>query len=270
MDLDWCFDDNFSNTKNFNENLIIDKEKKNKSIEKKIDQSKFINFEEISNCFKINLDVVHSKKDLLIILNYQSMISNYLRTFIRGKVNKFNDTNQITFDEYNLIIEYLNWLSTSCNKIKKIFPIYFRKDNNYDPNTIKLFKTSSYKFCNFKEYCSVHKNKNKCDKNHFVYDMIINDILKLIDSIQLIGVDSINWILSNKLIKVTYFNDENKYSIEKIGNLNLHGELNQNQFIVDKTSIFKSFDVVSYVLNKMYDEAFYFVNYDVSTHLINL
>ena len=181
-----------------------------------------------------------------------------------------NDHIEITQEEYILINKYLVWLHTSCNSIKSYFSVPLRRDNSYDPNTIKLFKTSSYKFCNFKESCSIHKNKNKCDKNHFVFDMIINDISKLIDSVRIIGIENMNWVMSNKMIKITYFIDEKNYQIEKINNINIPHDFDENQFIIDKTLIFKSFDVISYVLNKMYDEAYCFINYDIETFLINL
>jgi hypothetical protein len=267
MDLDWCSDENLSDTKNFNENLIINKDKKKKINTDKEQESnnKDVN---INECFNLNLNV-KDNKNLLSILNYLSIISNYLRTFIRNKSTKFNDFIEITPNEFVSIHKYLNWLNVSCNSIKKFFSVPLRRDNSYDPSNIKLFKTSSYKFCNFKESCSIHKNKNKCDKNHFVFDMIINDINKLIESIELVDIDNINWIMSNKIIKVTFIIDEKKYLIEKINNPNIGEDLEDNQFIIDKTLIFKSFDVISFVLNKMYDEAYCFLNFDVESHLIN-
>ncbi len=268
MDLDWCTDENLSNTTNFNENLIINKEKKKISdIDKEQEKTKSdINIE---NCFDIDLTITNNKK-LLLILNYLSLISNHLRTFVRNKSTKFNEFTEITPKEFELINKYLSWLNDGCNVTKKYFSVPLRRDNSYDPNTIKLFKTSSYKFCNFKETCSIHKNKNKCDKNHFVFDMIINDISKLIESVKIIGIENINWILSNKIVKITYFSEDKKYQVEQLLNNNLIGDLDENQFVIDKTLIFKSFDVISYVLNKMYDEAYCFINYDIESFLINL
>lgn len=268
MDLDWCTEENLSNTKNFNENVVLNKDKKkNTTVEKDLEQNhKDLNIEE---CFNLDLNVKDSK-NLLMVLNYLSLISNHLRTFIRNKSTKFNEFTEVTSSEYEFIIKYLDWLNKACTAVKKYFSVPLRRDNSYDPNTIKLFKTSSYKFCNFKESCSIHKNKNKCDKNHFVFDMIINDICKLIESIKIIGTNNINWVLSNKIIKITYFNEEKKYIIENISSINTIGDLDENQFIVDKTLIFKSFDVISYVLNKMYEEASCFLNYDIESFLINL
>ena len=268
MDLDWCSEENLSDTKNFNENLIINKDKKKKI---NTDKEQETNNKElnIGECFDLNLNV-KDNKNLLSVLNYLSIISNYLRTFIRNKSTKFNDFIEITPHEFELINKYLGWLNVACTSIKKYFSVPLRRDNSYDPNNIKLFKTSSYKFCNFKESCSIHKNKNKCDKNHFVFDMIINDINKLIESIEIIGIDNINWIMSNKIIKVTFIIDEKKYIIEKLNNVNIVGDLEDNQFIIDKTLIFKSFDVISFVLNKMYDEAYCFINFDIESYLINL
>jgi hypothetical protein len=267
MELDWYSDEDLLNTTKFNENSVINKEKK-----------KIINIEQnfeienknndIDNCFKINL-IVNDSKSLLYVLNYLSLVSNHLRTLMRNKSSKFNEFSEITKIEFDIIIKYLTWLLESCNSIKNFFAVPLRKDNSFDPNTIKLFKTSSYKFCNFKELCSIHRNKSKCDKNHFVFDMIINDIGKLIESINIIGNENINWILSNKLIKVNFDIESKVYSIEKINNLP-NGEIDENNFIIDKTLIFKSFDVISYVMTKMYEEAFNFLNYDTETLLITL
>ena len=214
MDLDWCYNYNLTNGTNFNENLIINKEKK-EIVECDTNQVIINDKTNIDDCFKLNLTVTNSK-ELLPILNYLLTVSNYLRSFIRNKGLKNTNFVNITNDEFLLIQKYLNWLFESCMAIKKFFSTPLRKDNSFDPSGIKLFKTSSYKFCNFKESCSIHKNKSKCDKNHFVFNMIINDISKLIESINIIGLDNINWILSNKTVKAVFFDNEKKYIFEKI------------------------------------------------------
>jgi hypothetical protein len=76
--------------------------------------------------------------------------------------------------------------------------------------------------------------------------------------------------MSNKIIKISFFEDEKNYVVEKIVSINNINDLDENQFIIDKTLIFKSFDVVSYVINKMYDEAYCFLNFDIESNLINL
>jgi len=50
------------------------------------------------------------------------------------------------------------------------------------------------------------------------------------------------------------------YRIERVTTFINTFDLDDSQFIIDKTLIFKSFDVISYVLNKMYEESFYFLN----------
>ena len=98
--------------------------------------------------------------------------------------------------------------------------------------------------------------------------MIINDISKLKESIEIVGLENINWTLNNKLIIATYC-DTHKYILENI-EIYKGIELGENQFIIDKTLIFKSFDVISYVLNKMYGEIFHFLNYNIQSYLINI
>lgn len=268
MELDWCSDENLSCFEKFNENSIIDKEKKKN--ENNISNINNPNNELIlDNCFLLNLDIT-DKKNILTIINYLSFISNYLRNTMRNKSSKYGDVKEIKIDEYEQIIKYIDWLILASNCVKKYFATPARRDNSYDPTNIKLFKTSSYKFCNFKESCSIHKNKqSKCEKNHFVFDMIINDIIKLKESIKIIGFDNINWLLNNKLIVCTFEPEKKEYLMN---NINIYNgeELNENQFIIDKTLIFKSFDVISYVLNKMYEETLYFVNNNIQTLLIDI
>ena len=50
--------------------------------------------------------------------------------------------------------------------------------------------------------------------------------------------------------------------IEPIENINL--ELG-NLYLIDKSVVFKCFDVISYVLNKMYEESSTFLNYDIES-----
>lgn len=268
MDLDWCETEDLKNGVAFNQDSIIVSKEKKKVLENQNEFDENKNELNIENCFNQNFDSIDNKK-LLTILNYLSLISNYLRTFIRNRSPKYIDSIEISEDEFINILKYLNWLLDSSNLIKKYFALPLRRDNSYDPNNIKLFKTSSYKFCNFKESCSIHKNKNKvCDKNHFVFEMIINDICKLIESVNTVGRNNLNWLLANKIIISTYDPESKKYTMNKANIAN--NCIDENQFIIDKTLIFKSFDVISYVLNKMYEEAYSFLNYDTESLLINI
>lgn len=267
MELDWCSEEDFSNTSKFNENSIISNEKKRNINLDENSQNKCD--VDIKKCFELDLDI-ENKKKLLTIMNYLSGISDFLRKFIRNKSSKFCGPTEITNDDFLLIKKYLEWLNIACNAVKNFYAVPLRRDNSYDPLTIKLFKTSSYKFCNFKESCSIHKNKqSKCDKNHFVFDMIINDISKLMESIDIIGLENINLILSNQIVKVTYLIDKQSYQIERFTSFINNVDLDVSQFIIDKTLIFKSFDVISYVLNKMYEESSYFLNQDNESLIIN-
>ena len=92
---------------------------------------------------------------------------------------------------------------------------------------------------------------------------------KLKKSIEIIGYENINWVLHNKFLVSTFDPDTNKYSIEKINTCN-NSEINEYQSFIDKNLIFKSFDVVSYVLNKMYEESLYFLNNNIDTLLIDI
>lgn len=266
MELDWCSDDNLSTFEKFNENSVINKNKiKNDNTQ--LDSINDFNNIKLEDCFTLNLKNIE-EKNILTIIYYLSFISNHLRTLMRNKSCKYGEVKKINNEELIKILKYLDWLNNASNIIKNFFAVPLRRDNSFDPSNIKLFKTSSYKFCNFKESCSIHKNKqSKCEKNHFVFDMIINDIFKLKESIEIIGLDNINWLLNNKIIICTFEPDTKKYYIE---NIDVYSgiQLNENQFIIDKTLIFKSFDVISYVLNKMFEESSYFLNNDIKSLLI--
>ena len=277
MELDWYSEDDLNNATIFNDNSIISHKSSdiiNQNSENIVDLKNNI---KIENCFEQNLDV-KNEAELLNILHYLSSVSNNLRTLIRNKnikqnnIKETNDENSIQIInqiEYDKILKYLIWIKEASVKIKNFFAIPYRKDNSFDPLNIKPFKTSSYKFCNFKESCSIHKNKNKtCDKNHFVFDMIINDITQLTESINLIGINNLNWILNNKNILINYSEESKNYSITKLNNNQGNIVENENYFLIDKTLIFKSFDVSSYVLNKMYEEAYSFLNFNNQSYQI--
>ena len=168
------------------------------------------------------------------------------------------------------LMKYLNWLYSTTSKIKKFFICKNKKDTSIDIdyNVHKLlFKTSSYKFCNYKDSCKIHKNKNKiCDKNHFVFDILLIDLQKLIESIELISKDDQNnlfWIIDDNII--IYDKINNIIEKHKFFNANI---LNENQMYIDKNLIFKCFDVISFIFNKMHDEAYLFLNYNISSELI--
>ena len=281
MDLDWCSEDSSNTAILFNDNSIIasisgDKSQPDPLINNNtnlINPNKNRKELSIHECFTINLDQIDRLK-LLDILNYLSYISNNLRSIIRNNtlVNGFSKEN------YDSLMNYLRWLYTACCKIKKYFNSVKRKESK-DDIILKPFKTSSYKFCNYKNGCSIHKNKNKtCDKNHFVFDMIINDISKLIESLELItsnNLDNINWIFSNKVLKITSQDETHTvFSFEKIEFTEKNTNSTENEvtfvYLIDKNIIFKCFDVISFVLNKMFDESSSFLTYNIQSLQINI
>jgi hypothetical protein len=274
MDLDWCTENIINESQPFNENSVIKQKTSDKSSNKQNNyqqnscfHNKYKRELEASECFNLNLDT-EDKLKILEILNYLSFVSNNLRTIIRNK-NLISGFDNDTFDN---LMKYLIWLRTACDKVKQKFVCSKRRDSGID-STFKPFKTSSYKFCNYKNACSIHKNKNKtCDKNHFVFDMVLIDICKLIESLEFISkidLDYLNWIFSDKCIKVTV-NDDSSCIVEQVDAIvNINIEITNIHYI-DKNVIFKCFDVISYVLNKMYEESSTFLSYDIDSYQINL
>jgi hypothetical protein len=269
MDLDWCTEDKINGSELFNDNSIIKYKTSEKNYNKCKNspqnaslQNKYKRELDASECFNLNLDS-KNKLDILEILNYLSFVSNNLRTIIRNK-NLISGFDQDNFDN---LMKYLTWLRNACDKVKTHF-VCSKKRDNINDIVFKPFKTSSYKFCNYKNSCSIHKNKNKtCDKNHFVFDMVLADIDKLIESLKVVSqnnLDYLNWIFSDKWISVSV-KEDSSYEIKQIDTVeNINVEI-QNLYLIDKNVVFKCFDVISYVLNKMYEESSTFLNYDIES-----
>jgi hypothetical protein len=274
MDLDWCTEDNINGFQLFNDNSVI----KHKISEKSSDKcknspqntfayNKYRKELDACECFNLNLNST-DKFDILEILNYLSFVSNNLRTIIRNK----NLVSGFDQDNFNNLIKYLTWLRDACDKVKTYFICSKRRDNIND-FIFRPFKTSSYKFCNYKNSCSIHKNKNKtCDKNHFVFDMVLIDIEKLIESLKVVSSNNfsnLNWIFSDKWINITV-NEDSSYQIKEMDTIeNVNLEI-PNVYFIDKNVVFKCFDVISYVLNKMYEESSAFLNYGIESFLIDI
>jgi hypothetical protein len=271
--IDWCSDNSFENEILFNNESRIKKKIETIGDIQKKNKNESINNNEIKieKCFELNL-IVKKREELLVIMNYMSFISNKLRGFIRQKNPFINNTDNLT---YNQLIQYLTWIYQACDKIKINFILKNRKELPNDIDNIKIFKTSSYKFCNFKDSCIIHKNKLKiCEKNHFVFDMVLGDIKVLLDSLNIIESNEVNnysnllWVLNDNIIifnkktseinKIDYFNYRNNYN----------NNLDENQVFIDKNTVFKCFDVISYVLNKMYEECYLFINFNIHSELI--
>ena len=269
--IDWCSDNSFDNETLFNNESIIKKKVETIGDIQKKNKNESNNSEiKIEKCLELNLNV-KKREELLVIMNYMSFISNKLRGFIRQKNPFINNTDNIT---YNQLIQYLTWIYNACDKIKVNFVLKNRKELPNDVDNIKVFKTSSYKFCNFKDSCIIHKNKLKiCDKNHFVFDMVLGDLKVLIDSLIIIESKDNNlynnllWILNDNII----IYNKKTTEIKKIDNFhqkNIYDNLNDDEVYIDKNIIFKCFDVISYVLNKMYEEAYLFINFNIHSELI--
>ena len=288
MDLDWCSDENPTVFQIFNNDSIINNDIKI-NITNNINISNINNVSNINNisntiknvnysnkkndineiniddCFNLDLNI-DSKSKLLKVINYLSCISNLLRIKIRSrKFNNFEKNKYIDNDEYLNIFKYLLWLRDTCIKITKYFNNSKKQEISLEFNILKPFKTSSYKFCNYKNSCVTHKNKNKvCDKNHFVFDILIIDINKLLESLKLIDYNNFNWLLNNNSLLIKYDNTSNIFNVEQIDNIQntIH---NENEYFININIVLKSFDVVSFVLNKMYDEIHTFLNYDIES-----
>jgi len=269
--IDWCSDNSFDNETLFNSESIIKKKIETiGDIQKKNKNDNNSNDIKIEKCLELNLNI-KKREELLNIMNYMSFISNKLRGFIRQKNPFINNTDNIS---YNQLIQYLTWIYNACDKIKVNFILRNRKELPSDVDNIKIFKTSSYKFCNFKDNCIIHKNKLKiCEKNHFVFDMVLGDIKVLIDSLKMIEsndnyfYNNLLWMLNDNIIIYNKKTAEIK-KVDNYSSKNIIDNLDDSEIYIDKNTIFKCFDVISYVLNKMYEEAYLFINFNIHSELI--
>ena len=199
------------------------------------------------------LESIKTNEDIVIHLNYLEQLSNSMRNTVRELGSKFQ------FDE---TIKNLKWIYKTCDALQNMF--ISNKTNDYtDKQYSKIFKTSSYNFCNLKESCQIHLNKTKkCNKHHFVFNYILIDIQNLIHSLSVLDQDTINFIFNGGSIKyiggeITRFELSNE---DKIDNYNY----------INKNTICKCFDVISYVIKKMSGEINYFITYKTKSCYVKL
>ena len=188
------------------------------------------------------LEPIKTTKDIIIYLNYLEQLSNSMRNTVRELGSKFQ------FDE---TIKNLKWIYNTCDTFKNMF--ISNKINDYpDKQNSKLFKTSSYNFCNLKESCQIHSNKSKkCNRHHFVFNYIMVDIQNLIHSLTMLDKDTVNFIFNDCSIK---------YVGNEIIRYNTSNEdKNDSYNYINKNTICKCFDVISYVIKKMSGEIKYFI-----------
>lgn len=276
MDLDWCSNDDTGGIL-FNDSVITNIKdstfKNTKTSENKLTD---LSLEVFLN---MNLEVSTSQ-DLLYVFNYLTFTSNKLRNIIRNRcslnLSKIKVIKELPNDIKDKIshvelMQYLNKIYNTTNSIKQYFNSKYKKEFVFEniKNTGKLFKTSSYKFCTFKDSCKIHKNKNKvCDKNHFVFDMLLLDLSNLIESIEIISSSDNNNFFHLIDDYVLLYNTTNN-TIEKHSSYN-EKDITENVVCIDKNTVYKCFDVISFVFNKMYEEAYLFLNYNITSELILL
>lgn len=273
MDLDWCSNDDTGGIL-FNDSVITNIKdstfKNTKSSENKLADLTLDGFLNMS-------DEILTPSDLLYVFNYLTFTSNKLRNIIRNRcslnLSKTKVVKELPNEKiaYTDLVKYLNKSYSATNSIKKYFNCKYKKEFVFEniKSSGKLFKTSSYKFCTFKDSCKIHKNKNKvCDKNHFVFDMLLLDLSNLIESIEIISTTDNSNFFSVIDDDVLLYNITNN-TVEKHSSFN-EKDVNENMVYIDKNTVYKCFDVISYVFNRMYEEAYLFLNYNIFSELINM
>ena len=256
-------------TKLKNNTKIIESEKVVEIVEEKI-----FSLEMVHNFNETNIENEDQLIELVYILKE---LSNYLKDNIRNKGLKITDNNIYNEEEFNMIINNLIRMEQLC-KVAMTYFLSSGKNQSYQNINIIPFKTSSYKPCSQKNLCFIHKqdvSKRRCDKNHFVFETVTNDINYLIKSLEIIGLDNLNWIINDQLVSMSSIENTEATTLsdytfvtEKIRKNENEDEKedekegeksNENIFVVNKKLITKSFSVISYVLKSMYDEASHFL-----------
>jgi hypothetical protein len=273
MDLDWCSNDDTGGIL-FNDSVITNiKDSTFKNVKPSENKLAELTLEGFLN---INVEVSNAQ-DLLYVFNYLTFVSNKLRNIIRNRcslnLSKIKVVKELSNEKivYTDLIQYLNKIHNATNSIKKYFNSKYKKEFIFESikSSGKLFKTSSYKFCTFKDSCKIHKNKNKiCDKNHFVFDMLLLDLSNLIESIEIISVNDNNNFFHLIDDCVLLYNITNN-TVEKYSSFN-EKDITENVVYIDRNTVYKCFDVISYVFNRMYEEAYLFLNYNIFSELINI
>jgi hypothetical protein len=301
-------------TKLFNEESVIKYEKRNKvHKEEEVIPFLFVNEEvkkekkifELSYvtefCESIKDKEVLDKNDLFELSYVLKEMSNYMKEDIKNRGNIITDRVSYTEEEYIDLIDNFKKIKSLCNLASSYF-LSSGKNQTYQNLHVKLFfKTSSYKMCNQKHMCMIHRQnmerkcdknhlKRKCDKNHFVHKNIINDIDYLIKTLEILGLDNLNWIMNDKYISILcekkcesddegdsknsdsektkkLFFEYYKFTVKKIKE-NIVTEENPEEtssggddstMIIDKKPLLKSVSVISFILKYMYDESFHFL-----------
>jgi hypothetical protein len=215
---------------------------------------------DIANCF--DLTTVKNNTDVGNALQYLYQITNSLRNTVREDNAKF---------DFDRTLKYLYWVRDMCLVMKNIFISNKTGDGERSNQSLaKLFKTSSYNFCHMKETCPIHNerrygisgNCKKCNKHHFVFNFIVVDIENLIKSLETIGSANTTFVFDGGMINYDVDGKVTQMSPDE----NLVGCFNP----INKNTICKCFDVVSYVINKMSYEINCFLTYGLTSNYAKL
>lgn len=189
--------------------------------------------------FSIDNEIILQKiNDIINNRNFKKKLSLYIlkdQNFIITYITKYITQNKIV--EYKFFINLLLWLKDAANELAKRLNMKKIKFNRNKMLNLKTIPRSSYKFCTYKHECNYNYDNNKkgCYADHYVHDILANDIEVLI-----------------------YYIDTNNM----VENL-------EDYKIVLNSEITKSINTISFVIKSMYDElnniSLYSINKDFIT-----
>ena len=140
------------------------------------------------------------------LLRHQSTISNHLRKIVNGWID-----NPVSIIDIDKMLELLVWLQTTSEYFshKLHLPLHTKRQ----PATIELknITRSSYQFCKDKHECEFNYNQEQydgCTNQHYVHNLVNEDITTLIQYLQSSQPDHINkvdWNQVKKTIETVLF-----------------------------------------------------------------
>ncbi len=160
-----------------------------------------------------------SKLSSLELLKLQCYVSKYVRTSLKE-----------TSNDVNSIIKYLEWLSTTSTILSE------RAGLQLIPPKEQLkqdrIPRCSYKFCQKTSDCTYFyvKGSRKCNAQHYVHNIVYNDIVALIKYINSgknvmseieTSINTINFVLIhmyNELFTLDYYRGHNSYKFHDVNN----------------------------------------------------
>lgn len=174
------------------------------------------------------------------ILRNQSIVTNYIRRCI----NTYIDYRESPSFDKQQIIGYLKWLSIVSEYLCEKTGLNINQNKKKYLITVeqKVIPRSSYQFCSYRHECEFNYNHEKhkgCFAQHFVHDLVYDDLNILISYLDSSGegLDSINFNQLKKCVDTVSF--VINHMTTELANLQYFNIGDINKLHIDRTPIDK-------------------------------